>query len=97
MQELTTAISEEEIINFFMNVIVPHVMRFQKPALHAKYGVATPSSQPSSQGKEHFMSRLVAKLESVVEKSPKEQVYILTASISAKSRITSDFSRSYLM
>ena len=50
-----------------MNVIVPHVMRFQKPALHEKYGVATPSSQLSSQGKEHFMSRLVAKLKSCGE------------------------------
>ena len=74
MQELTTAVSEEEIINFFMNVIVPHIMRFQKPAIHAKSGGATPSSQPPAQGKDDFMSRLVVKLESVVEKSPKEQV-----------------------
>ena len=74
MQELTTAVSEEEVINFFINIIVPHVMRFQKPALHANNVVATPSSQSSSQGKENFMSRLVNKLESVVENSPTEQV-----------------------
>ncbi|XP_074615364.1 uncharacterized protein LOC141874842 [Acropora palmata] len=73
MQELTTAVSEEEVINFFINIIVPHVMRFQKPALHANNVVATPSSQSSSQGKENFMSRLVNKLESVVENSPTEQ------------------------
>lgn len=90
MQELTTAVSEEEVINFFMNVIVAHVMRFQKPALHAKNVVATPSSQPSSQGKENFMSRLVNKLESVVENSPKEQNLQFLRTDCTTSRLSGD-------
>ena len=67
---MTDAAANNSSDNFFMNNIVPHVMRFQKPALHANNVVATPSSQSSSQGKENFMSRLVNKLESVVENSP---------------------------
>ena len=75
MQELTTAIAEGEITNFFMKVIVPHVMRFQKVAIHLKSGVAITSGQQPKPGKrEAIVSRLEEKLEAVVKNAPKEQV-----------------------
>ena len=74
MQELTTAIAEGEITNFFLNVIVPYVMRFHKVAIHFKSGVATTSSQQPKPGKETIVSWLEEKLEADVKNAPKEQV-----------------------
>ena len=79
MQELTTAIAEGEITNFFMNVIVPHVRRFHKVATHFKSGVATTSGQQPKPGKEAIVSRLEEKLEAVLKNAPKEQVTSLSS------------------
>ena len=78
MQELTTAIAEGEITIFFMKVIVPFVMRFQKVAIHLKSGVATTSGQQPKPGKEAIV-RLDEKLEAVVKNAPKEQVQSLSS------------------
>ena len=79
MQELTTAIAEGKITNFFMNVIAPHVMRFHKVAIHFKSSVATTSSQQPKPGKEAIVSPLEEKLEAVVKNGPKEQVQSLSS------------------
>lgn len=79
MQELTTAIAEGKITNVFMNIIVPHVMRFHKVAIHFKSGVATTSGQQPKPGKEAIVSRLEEKLETVVKNAPKEQVQSLSS------------------
>ena len=79
MQELTTAIAGGEITNFFLNVIVPHVMRFHKVAIHFKSDVATTSSQQPKPGKETIVSWLEEKLEADVKNAPKEQVQSLSS------------------
>lgn len=73
MQELTSAVSEEEVIHFFMNVIVPHVMKYQKSAIHMKPAILGASGQ-TVRGKEEFIERLESKLEFVATNTPKEQV-----------------------
>ena len=76
MQELTSAVSEDEVINFFMHVIAPHVQKHQKPALHVKFAnLSSPTSQLTSKGKDDFIHRLKRKLEFVVKEAPKEQVW----------------------
>lgn len=76
MQELTSAVSEDEVINFFMLVIAPHVLKHQKPALHMKFpNLSSPIGQLPSKGKEDFVNRLKCKLEFVVKEAPKEQVW----------------------
>ena len=61
-----------------MDVIVPHVMRFKKVAIHFKSGVATTSGQQPKPGKEAIVNRLQEKLEAVVKNAPKEQVQSLS-------------------
>lgn len=76
MQELTSAVSEEEVINFFMHVIAPHVLKYQKPVLHVRSAnLGSPTGQLPSKGKEDFVNRLKSKLEFVVKEAPKEQVW----------------------
>ena len=76
MQELTSAVSEDEVINFFMHVIAPHVLKHQKAALHVKLAtLSSPTDQLPSKGKEEFVNRLKSKLEFVVKEAPKEQVW----------------------
>ena len=76
MQELTSAVSEDEVINFFMHVIAPHVLKHQKPPLHVKVAnLSSPAGQLPSKGKEEFVNRLGSKLEFVVKEAPKEQVW----------------------
>lgn len=76
MKELTSAVSEDKVINFFMHVIAPHVLKYQKPALHMKFtNLSSPASQQPSKGKEDFVNRLKSKLEFVVKEAPKEQAW----------------------
>ena len=61
---------------FFMHVIAPHVLKYQKPALHVKFAnLSSPTSQQPSKGKEDFVNRLKCKLEFVVKEAPREEAW----------------------
>lgn len=80
MGELTSSVTDKEIIAFFMSAIVPHVLRYQKPILMNKMALdATSASSPSvHQAKEEFVEKLGKKLEVVMEESEQEEVFSVT-------------------
>lgn len=90
MGELTSAVSDEEIIPFFMSAIVPYVMRYQKPILMSKTALDAPSgSSPCvQQAKEDFIERLSHKLEVVMEECEQEEVHNVTI-INVSNNLTS--------
>ena len=73
MQELTSAVTDEEVIGFFMDVISRHVLRYQKPVINATSNLSMTAAQPITQGKDAFLNKLQNKLELAVA-GDKEQV-----------------------
>ena len=72
MQELTTSINDQEVIQFFMDTIVPHVQLHQKPVIS---GYNESSHKMGPEGRECFTSRLGSSLIGAVE-GDSEQVSI---------------------
>ncbi len=75
MAELTSAVSDQEIIAFFISAIVPYVLRYQKPILMSttalpKTALDAPSgfSPCVEQAKEDFTEWLSHKLKFDMEK-----------------------------
>ena len=77
MQELTTSITDHEVIQFFMETIVPHVQLHQKPLISGWFESLSNNYVGPHEGCEHFVSRLGSALINAVD-GESEQVYIET-------------------
>lgn len=74
MQELTSSVSDDEVIEFFMEKVSPHVLKYQRAAIcmqsHAPQHVAIGVAQ----GKEVFLNKLESKLMVSLEGLDKDKV-----------------------
>lgn len=79
MQEITTAVNDEEVIEFFMKVIAPHVNTYQKPVVLYQNPALECQNSTFTMEKDSFVSRLSIKLESAVVGTKQEEVifYVL--------------------
>ena len=68
MQELTSSITDDQVIGFFMNKVSPHVLHYQKSAVFVQSSASDfMTSHDVVEGREAFVNRLGDKMEIVVQ------------------------------
>ena len=68
MQELTSSITDDQVIGFFMNKVSPHVLHYQKSAVFVQSSASDfMTSHDAVEGREAFVNRLGDKMEIVVQ------------------------------
>lgn len=68
MQELTSSITDDQVIGFFMNEVSPHVLHYQKSAVFVQSSASDfMTSHDVVEAREAFVNRLGDKMEIVVQ------------------------------
>ena len=67
MQDLTSSVSDDDVIRFFMEKISPHVLKYQSSAICMQSPASQHLTTGPAQGKDVFLNKLESKLVVSVE------------------------------
>ena len=67
MQQLTSSITDDQVIRFFMDKVSKHVLRYQKSAVCVQSSASDFMTSGVVEGREAFVNRLGEKMEIVVQ------------------------------